>query len=213
MRDDLFLDVWVDWQKMIYPGDPDQEEFFTGLSFSKSVESGGLTFHFPIQATVYHRGGEIDVNPNAVLTFMNVAVGIELESGADVTWGLKSYIVFHTSSSDELPYKSGSGIFINPYFKTRFGLTLMGSVWNGNEYLTSAGGSLYPSTSATGPFGIDRDRTWIMLRGLYDINLVDGATLTLRAQPFYDTYSEKLEYSVGLYININTRFFLANANK
>jgi hypothetical protein len=213
ITEDLFLDVWVDWQNMIYQNDPEQEEFFGGLSFAKKINSGGLTFNFPLQTTVYHRGGQIDANPNPVLTFINGAAGIEFNTNSTSVWGVKSYFVMHTSSSGELPYKTGSGIFVNPYLKTKFGLTLMGSLWSGNEYLTRSGGVLYPSISAYVPSAVDETRTWIMLRALYEINLVNGATLSLRAEPFYDTFSKKLEYSYGLYINVNTRFFLTNANK
>ena len=213
MKDDVFLDVWVDWQKMIYQEDPNQEEFVGGLSFSKRVEFGGLDLSFPVQATVYHRGGQIDVNPDPVLTLLNGAIGVDLESGSGFVWGIKSYYVFHSTSSNELPFNSGNGIFLNPYFKTRFGLTLMGSWWTSHQYLTYLGDARYPSISPIAPVEFDEDRSWIMVRALYDIRLTDGVTLTLRAQPFFDTFSDKLQYSYGFYINLNKRFFLLHANR
>jgi hypothetical protein len=52
-----------------------------------------------------------------------------------------------------------------------------------------------------------------MLRLLYDLKVADGLTLTARAEPFYDTYEDSIEYSFGLYLNFSERFFLLNAKK
>jgi hypothetical protein len=144
------------------------------------------------------------------------AVGItfEWESAGFVRgWGLKSYVVGYNTSSDELPYKEGTGIFINPYITTKIGLTLMGSYWKADQFLTVQGGDLYPSIHPHYPTRIDEERDFLMLRLLYDLKITDGLILTARAEPFYDTYAEAIEYSFGVYLNFTDRFFLLNAKK
>lgn len=58
-----------------------------------------------------------------------------------------------------------------------------------------------------------KTQEFVMLRLLYDLKVADGLTLTARAEPFYDTYAESIEYSFGLYLNFSERFFLLNAKK
>jgi hypothetical protein len=217
MKDDLFLDVWVDWQKMIYLNDTEPERFTAGVSFNKTLfRNNGFHIDLPVQAVASHQGGQIDVVGNPVITQYNGAVGLTLESessGFVRALGLKSYIVGYGTSSDEMTYEDGYGIFINPYVTTSFGLTLMGSYWKSNEFLTVQGGALYPSVNEQYPARIDEERDLIMLRVLYDVKISDGLTLSARAEPFYDTYAEAVEYSFGLYLNFSDRFFLVNAKK
>lgn len=89
----------------------------------------------------------------------------------------------------------------------------MGSYWWADEFLTVQGGVLYPSINENYPSRVDEIREFFMLRVLYDVKIADGLILTARAEPFYDTYAEALEYSFGLYLNFSDRFFLLNAKK
>jgi len=217
MKDDLFLDAWIDWQNMIYFNDTEQERFTAGLSFNKTLfRSNGFHIDLPVQVTGHHQGGQIDTVANPVITIYNGAIGLTIESessGFVRAWGLKSYVTGYNTSSDDLPYKDGTGIFINPYVTTKIGLTLMGSYWRANQFLTVQGGDLYPSINEKYPTRVDEERDFMMLRVLYDLKIADGLTLTARAEPFYDTYAEALEYSFGLYLNFSDRFFLLNAKK
>lgn len=217
MKEGLFLDAWVDWQNMIYLNDTNPEQFTAGLSFNKTLfRKNKFHIDLPVQVTAHHQGGQIDVAGNPVISVFNGAIGLTLESAASGFingWGLKSYAAGYSTSSDLLPYKDGTGIFINPYISSRIGITLMGSYWKANEFLTVQGGSLYPSINPDYPTRVDEERDFIMLRVLYDVKIADGLILTARAEPFYDTYAEALEYSFGLYLNFSDRFFLLNAKK
>ena len=217
MREGLFLDAWVDWQKMIYLNDAEPERFTGGISFNKTLfRSGGFHVDLPIQGLAAHQGGQIDVAGNPVVTRYNGAVGLSLElesSGFISAWGLKSYAVGSNTSSEAFAYQDGNGIFLNPYITTKIGLTVMGSYWHGNEFHTIQGNQLYPSITENYPSRFDEERTFIMLRFLYDKKLADGLTLTARAEPFYDTYAQAIEYSFGIYLCFTDRFFLVNAKK
>ena len=218
MKEGLFLDAWIDWQNMIYFNDVEPEQFTAGVSFNKTVfRSNGFHIDLPVQIIGTHQGGQIDGVDNPVITLYNGAVGLTLESesaGFISGWGLKSYLAgYQTSADDYLPYKDGTGVFINPYISSRIGLTLMGSYWRADQYLTVNGGDLYPSINPNYPTRVDEERDFFMLRVLYDVKIANGLILTARAEPFYDTYAGALEYSFGLYLNFSDRFFLLNAKK
>ncbi|HEY3430897.1 MAG TPA: hypothetical protein VGK39_09485 [Cyclobacteriaceae bacterium] len=216
-EDKISFDAWIDWQNMIYFNDTEPERFTAGFTMNTTLfRKGGFHIDLPIQVLANHQGGQIDSVDNPVITVFNVAAGLtlEFESNRFVTaWGLKSYLPYHDTSSDDLPYQHGKGIFINPYVTTKIGLTVMGSYWWADKFLTVQGGDLYPSINKKYPTRIDEERTIFMLRVLYDVKIADGLILTARAEPFYDTYAEALEYSFGLYLNFSDRFFLLNAKK
>jgi hypothetical protein len=110
-------------------------------------------------------------------------------------------------------FKDGWGVYINPYITTSFGLTVMGSYWHSDKFLSFNGGGFYPSISEQRPERVDRQREIFMLRFLYDVKVADGLNFTLRAEPFYDTYSKAIEYSYGFYFNYYNRFFLLHARQ
>src|SRR5687767_3462692 len=72
MKDGLFLDAWIDWQKMIYFNDTEPERFTAGLSFNKTLfRSNGFHIDLPVQVTGNHQGGQIDAVDNPVITIYN----------------------------------------------------------------------------------------------------------------------------------------------
>lgn len=217
MEDDFFADMWIDWQNMIYFNDTEPERFTFGISADKTLfRNNGFRIGLPIQFVVSHQGGQIDTVNNPVITAYNGATGLTLEvesAGFVSAWGLKSYLTIYNTPSDQLPYKEGRGVFINPYVTTKFGLTLMGSYWRANKFLTVQGSDLYPSINEKYPTRVDEKRDLFMLRLLYDVKITNGLILTARAEPFYDTYAGTLEYSYGIYLNFSDRFFLLNAKK
>lgn len=217
-QEGLFLDAWVNWEKMIYFNDPDQERFVAGLSLNKRVVNiNDWSLSIPIQATVRHAGGQIDINPKPLTSVFASASGFVINkntSGVIKSFGLKSYFLTYKSLTSRIvPYKDGNGIYINPYVQSKFGLGIMGSYWYGNEFLTNDGGQLYPSTTERYPFLVQPTRILYMLRILYEKQLMKGLSLTARVEPFYDTYSDNIQYAYGFYFNFTDRFFLGHAKE
>lgn len=219
MKDNnLFLDAWIDWQKMIYANSEEPERFTAGVSFNKTLfRFGNMHIDLPLQIVAAHQGGQIDTVDNEVITRFNMAGGLTLEgtsTGIINGWGIKAYAArFNTNANTPVFNQDGVGFLINPYIKTKIGLTVMGSYWYGDRFLSIQGNPLYLSVNELYPSRIDKVRELFMLRLLYDVKVADGLTLTARAEPFYDTYAEGLEYSFGLYLNFSERFFLLNAKK
>lgn len=217
-RDGLFVDAWVNWEKMIYFNDPDQERFVAGLSLNKKVlNKNHWSLSIPIQATVRHAGGQIDNNPQPLTSVFASASGFIINknvSGIIKAYGLKSYFLTYKSLTSRIvPYKDGNGIYINPYVQTNFGLSVMGSYWYGNEFLTSDGGQMYPVTTERYPYLVQPTRILYMLRFLYEKKLAPGLTLIARVEPIYDTYTNNIQYAYGFYFNFTDRFFLGHAKE
>jgi hypothetical protein len=219
MKDNsLFLDAWIDWRKMIYANSTEPERFTGGISFNKRLFTfGNMHVDLPLQLVASHQGGQIDTVDNEVITSFNMAGGLTLEgTGAGIikSWGIKLYAAsFNTNANTPVYNQDGFGFFLNPYVKTTIGLTVMGSYWYGDKFLTIQGSPLYTSANDQYPLRMDETREFVMLRFLYDLKVADGLTLTARAEPFYDTYAETIEYSFGFYLNFSERFFLLNAKK
>lgn len=215
---DLFLDAWIDWQKMIYANSTDPERFTAGVSFNKTLfRFGSMHVDLPVQLVASHQGGQIDTVDNEVITRFNMAGGLIFEgtnTGFINSWGVKAYATsFNTNATIPTFNQDGVGFYINPYVKTKIGLTVMGSYWYGDRFLSIQGSPLFTSVNDQYPMRVDKVRELIMLRFLYDLKVAEGLTLTARAEPFYDTYADEIEYSFGLYLSFSERFFILNAKK
>lgn len=77
------LDAWVNWESFIFRQDVHNEAFTVGLSARVKYNAPGAPVHVytPLQATIQHRGGEIDEvqQSTPVSTLMNAGVGLGIE--------------------------------------------------------------------------------------------------------------------------------------
>jgi len=213
-KDKLFLDAWVDWQKMIYKGDDEQEEVTGGVSIDyKILNKENSTLSIPLQGVVFHRGGQFDDNPNPLVTWWNSAAGINFEKRS--TGWLQSirfasyYLYFKDFSFQKLGiYEDGSGVYLNIEAKTNFNMEFMASYWRGHEFVSVMGGQLYPSVSSTfkTPNHLEDTRELLILRVFHNIKVAENLQLSTRFEPFYDLGNEKFEFSHGFYLNYTTNF-------
>ena len=207
----LFLDAWVEWETMIYPGDPVQEELYVGLSLNRELfRIDNFSVHLPIQGIVYHKGGAIDSSPAPLQTMTNNAVGIELKqrySGSFLReWTGSFYYAYYRDWSGVrlMDYQDGEGWYYNMMVQLGKDMHIMLSYWSGNEFYAMMGGKLYPSISSSykKPYFVEPERKLILLRFFHDIHLTEGVTMTNRIEPFYDFHRKKVEFSHGFYLNI-----------
>ena len=69
----LKTDFWIDWQKMIFKGDPFKEHFTFGIVTEMNlVDAENIRLSLPLTFNGRHQGGEIDTNPDPVLTHIAV---------------------------------------------------------------------------------------------------------------------------------------------
>lgn len=216
-RDKLWLDAWIDWQKMIYRNDPFREEIAGGLSAEQRLleTSQGLRLSLPFQFTAQHKGGQIDTSPLPLLTVFNGAAGFRLEQKTDhyfwKGWRTENYFLVYKDFSNTylLPYKQGHGLYLNAGIDTRI-QNLMLSYWKGNGFITELGGKLFQSASTTvgHPDYLEKNRQLLILRFSHDLHLMEDLSLSLRFEPLYDLTTPQLEFSNSVYLHFNTDFFL-----
>ncbi|MDX1630019.1 MAG: hypothetical protein R3345_15025, partial [Fulvivirga sp.] len=221
-NESLFLDAWVDWQNMIFKGDDEQEEVTGGLSLKyKLLQKGNLTFHIPGQLVIFHRGGQIDANPNPLLTLINSSVGVEssweLGDGFFKRLNMSHHYVYYQEfeSVRQETFEDGSAIYLNLSVEMKPDLEIMLSYWKGHEFISIMGGQLYPSVSSTfkNPLFVDEERELLIVRLMHNLKLADNLVLSTRFEPFFDPGNERFEFSHGFYINYTTDFVIGGKKK
>jgi len=215
-KQNLSLDAWINWEKMLYRGDSVQEKVSGGLSSEyKIIHSEKYNVSVPVQFTAMHLGGQIDASDLPLTTKFNSAFGLKTGMNFNHTFfkGIyfEPYYLYYKDFSFEYQdaFQDGDGIYLNLSLKTKLN-TIMVSYWNGNEYISTHGGLLYNSRSTTfkNPDYTETKRELLILRFLTDIEIFKGLDITSRFEPFYDVTNKKIEFSLGLYINYNDDFFL-----
>lgn len=219
IKENVFFDLWIDWQNMIYPKDTEQERFVSGLSLNKRIINfPTVQFYIPVQLMVSHRGGQINVGSPSIETLTNSAVGLEVQhksQGLISNLTLNAFQVFYKnlSTTNELPYNDGSGFYANGNIATTFGLEVMASYWQGHEFLSIEGGKIYPSVSVFDPTVQQENMQLMIFRFLYNREIARGIYANLRFEPYYDLGFKSFQYSYGLYFQIKDRFFLTQRSK
>ena len=215
-RPSTFLDVWINWERMIYRGSQDQEEVSGGISFNQKL-LGNEVWHLklPLQGIAYHKGGQIDLNPDPLITRVNLAGGIELERkwahGLLRSLSFQPYAVWFRDFSNEvvIPYQEGGGWYLNLAAASRH-LTAMLSYWEGEKFVSIKGGGLYQSVSTNfkNPDFTQEKRKLLILRLLLEVPITQNLEVSTRFEPYYDFGFRKFEFSHGMYLNYKTNFNL-----
>ena len=182
-KEKLFLDAFINWNKMIERNSPEQEQIYAGLSSDVTVLSRNrFKASIPVQLFVFHQGGQIDVS-------------FKLQwSGQGLVNQLKTENYFLTfndlASTQQLPYHEGSGIFLNGSVSTRFG-SLITSYWAGHRYSSPVGMPIYQSVShqINRPGYYEQKRSLLFFRYLYQKKLVSNFYLDFRVEPVIDLKS------------------------
>ena len=216
-RGRFFVDFWIDWENMLYKGDPEQEKLSGGfVTKFRIVDKERYKLEIPFQIFGMHRGGQIDASPLPIKTAFNTAIGLSGEClfpGNAFFHGIRTddYLVLYDDLSFEKldVYNEGYGVYLNLMLKTRL-FDFMISYWNGHHYISGYGGTLYNSRSTTfkHPDYIEPNRELLIFRLLQDIQIIDNLYITVRFEPFYDFHKTRFEFSHGLYVNYRHTFFL-----
>ena len=217
--DNVFLDMWINWETMIYRNDPNQEELSGGISFYFDKKWDHHLLRFPLQFIAYHQGGQIDDNPDPIIILWNSAAGISYSyTFAPDSW-IKSihsdnYYLYYENftPSRSLTFNDGDGWYLNLSIATKIDVEFMTSYWLGREFITIKGGALYPSVSSTvhHPDNVEARRELLMFRFLHNLKIMDAMTYSARFEPYYDLGNSKWEYSFGFYLNYYTEFYLSH---
>lgn len=192
----LFLDVFINWNKMTDRNSPDQEQIYAGGSADITIaKTDRQKLSVPAQLFVFHQGGQIDTNPEPLKTIVNAALGFKYSHssyGFVKALRTENYVMLYKDNSPEVKsvYKSGNALFFNAGADTRWG-NLVASYYKGNKYISPVGMPIYQSVSQqiAKPGYSEKDRELIILRYLYQKHLLSNFYLDFRVEPVIDLRS------------------------
>jgi len=216
-----FLDIWVDWLRQQYRYSNYQEEIAGGLSSTIRLtkDESQLQLWVPLQFTATHNGGQIDTLDKPLQTLFNEAVGLAGRCRLDGKLQALRLNLYALGFQDHsptplLPFKSGTGYYLNGTLETRY-VDLMLSYFEGNKFISPLGGDLYQglSRSVTDPGYVEANRRLLLVRLMRDFRIDDSAALTLRIEPVYDLNAQLLDFSFGVYLNFRQEWLLGNVGR
>jgi len=214
----LFIDAFLNWNKMIYKPSSEQEQLFAGGSADITLyKSDRTTLSLPLQILAFHQGGQIDTLDAPLKTIINGAAGFKLSYALGQTFRAaftENYLVGYTDNSTTQlqPYNKGSGVYLNAGVKSRYG-DLIFSYWNADSYISSAGMPLYQSVSyKIGNEGYtEKNRELLIVRYAYQKALIPNFYLDFRVEPVFDlgsNASKSFDFHHSLFLVYKQEFRL-----
>ena len=214
------LDVWTDWMKYIFPGDSTQEEFTGGITgHYYLLKDERVALRLPATVMFFHRGGQIDADPNPVFTMTHFAGGLE------GTWTypgqfieelqLSGHYLYYLEWNNPVNvYPNGQAWYANASIKTHLG-TIMASYWRGTQWLTAIGGRLYRSQSSDfdRPDYTEPTRELLIFRIMNEFHIGEDYRIMLRTEPHFDLGNQRFEYALGTYVFFDPYFVLGKTNR
>jgi len=198
---------------MQYWRDTKQEQLVAGLSAQKRIlKIGTGSLSVPVQLLARHQGGQLDVAGLPIQTLFNTALGLNWTqpmNGFLRQITLNGFYVYDNDITNaRQAFKDGSGLYANATLSTKFGLDVMASYWNADEFIGFEGGKIYPSVSYFDPSRTQPASQLMIFRFLYDYKVADNLYLSLRYEPYFDLSHHTFQYSYGVYVNYRDRYFL-----
>jgi hypothetical protein len=202
----LQLDVWVDWQKMIYKNSPFQEQFVAGYNANFDLlKKEGIVISLVSQSVAFHRGGEIDATLSRNVSQYNFNNGIKLnflpKKGVMKSFEIRADFTNYEDKSTitEDTYIDGLGQLVSvkaDFNQMRFTL----QYWDSHQYQSSRGDQIYHSVSRINPIlHTSNYRKMLMLRGAYEKQIADQLSFLFRAQLIHDVHEQTQDVVLDLF--------------
>lgn len=209
----FYADAWVDWQQTVNKEKTRPELIWAGLvSHYNFIQKEKFTLQLPLQATIFHIGGQ-DLAIDTVLTnAVNLAIGLNFEFRFNENSFLKSirsenyFVINRNTTADEL-IEDGQSLYFNLNLATKWA-DFQFNYWKGDGFNSFQGGDLYKSypTKKDGIFQQKRDL--VFLRILKNIEILPDLNLNVRFEPYMDLQTNLIEFSMGLYVVYQPKFLL-----
>lgn len=207
----LKTDLWIDWQTMIFTGDPYREEFVFGtVAEFKLFEEGDKKLTLPVAFNGLHEGGEIDTSPYPAQTHIVVSEGIRYDYKTDgqlIKSGRLEGSFLQSSypmSETGLPGKSGYAFFIQTAMYTNYGCFGTG-YWQSSNFFTPLGMPLFQNGAIGEEETLDTNYMFVFSYR-YDRKIFENSKFGFTSDLFYNPSVNKLSTSAGLYLMVNLSF-------
>ena len=208
-------DTWLNWERFITEGDPFQEEFTLGTSniANLSPEDAKIRLSIPFQMIAFHKGGQISAVNGNIQTVINTATGLlikkDFSNSNFKVIELSNYFLSYNdlSSTKRFPFDQGWAVYSNLITEWK-SLTFGAGYWYADSYITKRGRPVFQSVSVKDPLYFEETRQLITSKIMLNKKIGKEIKIGLRFETYYDLLNKKLDYTYGLHIIYNQRFFL-----
>lgn len=213
-RNKLNVDIYMDWEKFLQPGESSQEiitgGFLASWSFQKSIENRGLSTHF--QSIIHHYGGQVDNSDAPLQSRANIAAGLKYifvpgyKTLQRIT--LSSFYIqaLELSQTNTIPFESGFAWqnminLENNWLK-------IGTGWfHGEYFFAPLGDYLFQSISQFNNWYVGEKRDLVTSKLLVGHDIMKGVNLSFRLESYYDLQRKSNDFSYGLNVCVNSEVF------
>ncbi len=211
-------DLWLNWRNFIQLGDTTQEELTVGSSTIFTVlNKSSLKIEMPVQFLFNHKGGQLAPAPRpSIQTIFNGYAGVLFSYRLNKNWtiGLSQDVALYSGLSynenqgiNYLPFKNGWGLYTKATLQWK-NFHLMTGFWQANSFIAPLGETQFQSVSEINPDVISKNRQMVTSKLWYTKTIVKGAAIEVRFENYYDTQNHSFDYSYGLWLKINSSFFI-----
>lgn len=214
-------DLWINWEKFIFEGDPFQEEFTAGNHTKVNLyKSEKLSLKGDIQALLSHKGGEIDTYEGPAIYIFSGAYGFDARANTKhLSFGVSPKVFWYRgmrippSGNNFQHYKHGSGFYLkgdidHKYFNFQTG------IWKGDQFISSRGEYLFMSVSEDNEKLFQKHRKIMATKLIVKRPISNNLYLELRTELYMDLGNDVLpDYTYGFYFVANENFFLKKIKK
>ncbi|CAL2082717.1 conserved exported protein of unknown function [Tenacibaculum sp. 190524A02b] len=146
------IDAWMDWEKYIRPFDNFREVFTVGISSKVNLFKN---FSMPIQYTVRHKGGQVNLKfrdeqtQTDISDIHNVALGLEYKTSNKTSKGLifSYYFLAHNANGvKEYPFANGNAHYFRVKYLIR-DFNFMLAYYHANQFISSRGNEMFQTYS------------------------------------------------------------------
>jgi hypothetical protein len=214
-------DLWLNWEKFIFSGDPFQEEFTVGNhSKIKFIDKSKFKIYGDFQATLSHKGGEIDTYDGPSIYLFSGAYGLNIDfESKNFKYGASHKTFWYRGA--RLPeegknyqhFNHGNGTYITSYVTHKFFKAEAG-YWQGEKFIASRGEYLFMNVSEQKEDLKENTRKIFTAKLKLKRPITKNLRLELRTEIYIDLDKPDLpDYTYGFYFVANELFFLKKLRK
>jgi len=217
----FYMDTWLDWKRFIFKNDPFQELLQWGTRMNIDLfRSDDFQMRLPIQWLMYHRGGQIDLSPDPILTVFNGGAGLDLVYDLKPNHSLSIspfFFIFRELSlvetgTSQLKFGRGNAMYLKLKYEQPKIEAMLG-YWRGYQFLAPYGEFLFQSASEFDPNISQKNRQLLTGKFYYKYKPSSSIRLELRLDAYYDIIKRVQDHAVSLFIVIDDDFFITQIKK
>jgi hypothetical protein len=208
-------DIWLQWEKFIFRGDPFQEELTVGTSVSWKLlpEDAGFNITIPIQSLISHHGGQSISIEKPIQTLANYASGMkaswQMESSLVKGIDLECWVMGYKDLSPKKfqAYKQGYGIYPKAGIQTG-GFMFQAGFFYGEKFLAPKGETLFHSALMGDTSILYPVRHLLTAKLIYSKKIQKGIFLAAYTETYTDLKSGNTDYNYGVHMIFDCEFLI-----